>query len=78
MPIMINHGKEMLCISPKDNKKINIQPIKAAHGWFATMAHLILEFFYDLMGSGKEFLGTTNKKLFYSINDERTWVFRKH
>lgn len=39
MPIMINRGKEMLRISPKDNKKI----IKTVHGWFATMAHLTLE-----------------------------------
>lgn len=45
MPIMINHGKEMLCISPKNNKKIEYST-NQGHTWvFATMAHLMLEFF---------------------------------
>ena len=32
MPIMINRGKEMLRISPKDSKKSSTQPIKVVHG----------------------------------------------
>ena len=43
MPIMINRGKEMLRISPKDNKKIEYSTNQGVHGWFATMAHLTLE-----------------------------------
>jgi len=29
------------------------------------------------MDSGKEILGTTDKGLFYSTNDGRTWILRK-
>ena len=71
MPIMINRGKEMLRISPKDSKKIEYSWIVRYSGSSNTGA------FSDLMDAGKEILGTTDKGLFYSTNDGRSWICRK-
>lgn len=72
MPIMINRGDELIRISPKDSKKIEYST-NQGRSW-------ILRYngsFSDLMDSGKEILGTTDKGLFYSTNEGRSWILRK-
>ena len=77
MPIMLNRGEEMLRISPKDSKRIEYSTNQGRtwstryHGSSNTGA------FCDLMDSGREILGTTEKGLFYSTNDGRTWSLRR-
>ena len=68
MPIMINRGKEMLRISPKDQGRSWIVRYSGSSNTGA---------FSDLMDAGKEILGTTDKGLFYSTNDGRSWICRK-
>ena len=67
MPIMINRGKEMLRISPNQGRSW----IARYSGSSSTGA------FSDLMDAGKEILGTTDKGLFYSTNDGKSWICRK-
>ena len=72
MPIMINRGKEMLRISPKDSKKIEYSANQGRYSGSSNTGA-----FSDLMDAGKEILGTTDKGLFYSTNDGRSWICRK-
>lgn len=77
MPIMINRGKEMLRISPKDSKKIEYST-NQGRSWIARYSgSSSTGAFSDLMDAGKEILGTTDKGLFYSTNDGRSWICRK-
>ena len=76
MSTMINRGKEMLRISPKDNKKIEYS-INQGRNWMIRYnGSSFTGSFSDLMDSGKEILGTTDKGLFYSTNEGRNWMLR--
>lgn len=77
MPTMINRGKEILRISPKDRKKIEFST-NNGHTWVTRYpgSNNTGEF-SDLMDNGKEILGTTSKGLYFSTNEARTWVLRK-
>lgn len=77
MPIMINRGKEMLRISPTDKKKIEYSTNQGRTWVTRYSGSSTTGSFCDLMDSGKEILGTTDKGLFYSTNDGRTWILRK-
>lgn len=74
---MINHGKEILRISPKDNKKIEYSTNQGRVWLMRYSGSSTTGSFSDLMDSGKEILGTTDKGLFYSTNDGRSWNIRK-
>ena len=66
----------MLRISPKDNKKIEYS-INQGRNWMIRYnGSSITGSFSDLMDSGKEILGTTDKGLFYSTNEGRNWMLR--
>mgnify|MGYP000044794648 FL=1 len=77
MPIMINRGKEILRISPKDSKKIEYSTNQGRTWMIRYNGSSNVGSFIDLMDSGREIFGTTDKGLFYSTNDGRTWMLRK-
>lgn len=77
MPIMINRGKEMLRISPKDSKKIEFSTTQGRSWFIRYNGSPNTGSFIDLMDSGKEILGTTDKGLFYSNTDGKTWHLRR-
>lgn len=77
MPIMINRGNELIRISPKDRKKIEYSTNQGRTWIIRYNGSSNIGTFCDLMDSGKEILGTTDKGLFYSTNDGRTWILRK-
>ena len=72
MPIMINRGKEMLRISPKDSKKIEYSANQGRSWIVRYSGSSNTGAFSDLMDAGKEILGTTDKGLFYSTNELKT------
>lgn len=77
MPIMINCGKEMLRISPKDNRKIEYSNNQGRTWMLRYNGSFNTGSFCDLMDAGKEILGTTDKGLFYSTNNGKNWLLRK-
>lgn len=77
MPIMINRGKEMLRISPKNNKSLEYSTNQGRTWTIRYMGSPVTGSFIDLMEDGKELLATTDKGLFYSTNDGRGWILRK-
>ena len=77
IPFMINRGKEMLRISPKDSKKIEYSANQGRSWIVRYSGSSNTGAFSDLMDAGKEILGTTDKGLFYSTNDGRSWICRK-
>jgi hypothetical protein len=73
MGTMVNLGKELIRISPKDPKKIeystnNGMTWNHRYGGSGSTGD-----FTDLTDAGKEILGTTSKGLFYSTNKGMTW-----
>lgn len=77
MPIMINRGDELIRISPKDSKKIEYSTNQGRSWILRYNGSSNTGSFSDLMDSGKEILGTTDKGLFYSTNEGRSWISRK-
>lgn len=77
MPIMINRGKEMLRISPKDSRKIEYSTTQGRTWINRYSGSSSTGNFIDLMDVGNEILGTTDKGLFYSTTEGRTWILRK-
>ncbi|MBO8460891.1 MAG: hypothetical protein IAA73_11265 [Bacteroidetes bacterium] len=77
MPIMINRGDELIRISPKDSKKIEYSTNQGRSWIIRYNGSSNTGSFSDLMDSGKEILGTTDKGLFYSTNEGRSWILRK-
>lgn len=73
---MINRGKEMIRISPKDNRKIEYSTNQGRNWWMRYGGSLNTGSFSDLMDAGKEILGTTDKGLFYSPNEGKNWYLR--
>lgn len=78
MPTMINRGKELIRICPKDNKRIEFSTNQGRVWATRYSGSINIGEFSDLMDNGKEILGTTSKGLYFSTNDGRTWVLRKH
>lgn len=74
---MINRGKEILRISPKDNSKIEFSTNQGRTWILRYNGSSSTGLFSDLMESGNEILATTNKGLFYSTNEGRTWILRQ-
>lgn len=77
MPTIINRGKEMLRISPKDSKRIEFST-NQGRSWIVRYGgSSSTGAFSDLMDAGKEILGTTDKGLYFSTNEGRSWIIRK-
>lgn len=76
MPTMINKGRELIRISPKDNTKLEYS-INGGVFWNTRFpGQSRLGTFFDLMDAGREMLATTNEGLFYSTNNGQTWQLR--
>jgi hypothetical protein len=72
---MINRGKEMIRISPKQANKIEYST-NDGRSWITRYSGSSCGDFSDLVDNGKEILGTTSKGLYYSTNDGRSWIKR--
>lgn len=75
MGSMINKGKEIIRISPKQPSKIEYSS-NDGRTWSTRCSSSAYGDFSDLVDNGKEILGTTSKGLYYSTNDGRTWSKR--
>lgn len=69
---MINRGKEMIRISPKQQNKIEYST-NDGRSWHTRYSGSSCGDFTDLTDNGKEILGSTSKGLYYSTNDGRSW-----
>lgn len=69
---MINRGKEIIRISPKQQNKLEYST-NDGRTWNTRYSDSSYEDFQDLTDNGKEILGQTTKGLYYSTNDGRTW-----
>lgn len=76
MSQMINRGKELIRISPKDAKKLEYST-NDGRTWNPRSTSFMGNF-QDLTDNGKEILATCEKGLFYSTNEGRTWNRRSH
>lgn len=73
---MINRGKELIRISPKQANKIEYST-NDGRSWITRYSGTSAGDFQDLTDNGKEILGTTSKGLYYSTNDGRSWIKRR-
>lgn len=69
---MINRGKEIIRISPKQQNKLEYST-NDGRTWNTRHSGSSYGDFQDLTDNGKEILGQTTKGLYYSTNDGRTW-----
>ncbi len=69
---MINRGKELIRISPKDSKKIEYST-NDGRTWNIRYSGSNPGEFSSLTDNGKEILAQASKGLYYSTNDGRTW-----
>lgn len=77
MAQILNRGKELIRISPQDSRKLDCS-INDRRTWTGRFyGNASTGSFIDLTDNGKEILATTDKGLFYSINEGRTWN-RRH
>ena len=69
---MINRGKEIIHISPKQQNKLEYSTNdgRALNTRYSGSSY---GDFQDLTDNGKEILGQTTKGPYYSTNDGRTW-----
>lgn len=76
MPTIISRGRELIRISPKDNKRLEYSTNGGVYWNTRFAGQSRLGTFYDLMDSGREILATTSEGLFYSTNNGQTWQLR--
>lgn len=76
MSTMINRGKELIRISPKDSKKLEYSTNSGRFWSTRYSGSSATAEFQDLTDNGKEILGITSKGLFYSTSEGRTWSKR--
>ena len=69
---MINKGKELIRISPKQANKLEYST-NDGRTWNTRYSGSTFGDFIDLIDNGKEILAQTSKGLYYSTNDGRTW-----
>ena len=72
MSQMINRVKELIRISPKDDKKLEYSTNDGRSWLIRYLGSSIQGAFQELTDNGKEILATTEKGLFYSTNDGRS------
>lgn len=73
---MINRGKELIRISPKDNKRIEYSTNQGRTWSLRCMTPSNIGHFTEITDNGKEILGMSDKGLYYSTNEGRTWLLR--
>lgn len=78
MPIMINRGKELIRISPKDSKKLEYSTTEGRSWITRYPGNNGVGEFSDLMDNGKEILATTSRGLYYSTTEGLSWIVRRH
>jgi len=76
MPTMINRGKELIRICPKNSKKLEYSTNDGRTWVTRCVASGAVGEFEDLVDNGDELLATTNKGLFYSRTEGKTWIIR--
>jgi hypothetical protein len=72
---MINKGKELIRISPKQANRIEYST-NDGRSWILRYSGSSAGDFTDISDNGKELLGITSKGLYYSRNDGRSWIKR--
>ena len=77
MPTMINRGKELIRISPSNTMKLEYSVTNGRTWTTRYSGNSMTGEFFDLMDNGQEILGTTERGLYYSRTEGRTWVLRK-
>ena len=76
MSLMINRGKELIRISPKDPRVLEYSP-NDGRSWLRRYKTMSTQGnIEDLTDNGKEILATCEKGLFYSTNEGRSWIKR--
>ncbi|MGP1408539.1 hypothetical protein [Selenomonas sp.] len=76
MPIMLNLGKEILRISPKNSFEIE-SSTNGGRSWYHRYENRSSQgAFFDLALHGSEILATTEKGLFSSKNAGKSWYKR--
>lgn len=78
MSQMINRGKELIRISPKDARKLEYSTNDGRTWNTRGTSSPSMGNFQDLTDNGREILATCEKGLFYSTNEGRTWNRRGH
>ena len=73
---MINRGKELIRISPKDARKLEYSTNDGRSWGTRGTSSPSMGNFQDLTDNGKEILATCEKGLFYSTNEGRSWIKR--
>lgn len=73
MSTMLNREKELLRICPKDARKIEYSTNDGRSWSPRYSSNSSVGEFEDLTDNGKEILATTEKGLFYSTNECRSW-----
>jgi len=76
MSQMLNLGKELLRISPKDSQKLEYSTNNGSSWYTRYSGSSSTGNFTDLTDASKEILGTTSKGLFYSTNKGNSWYKR--
>lgn len=77
MSQMINRGKELIRISPKDPTILEYSTNEGRTWIRRSKASSVQGAFIDLTDNGREILATCEKGLCYSTNEGRTWVLRR-
>ncbi len=75
MSHLIQHGRELIRISPRDARKLEFS-VNGGRVWLTRCISTIYGKFLDLNDSGNEILAQTEKGLYASRNDGRTWLRR--
>lgn len=72
---MINTGKELIRICPKDARKLEYSA-NDGKSWNSRFINNSCGDFHDLIDNGDELLATTSKGLYYSKSDGKSWSKR--
>ena len=72
MALMINRGKELIRINPKNSNQIQYST-NDGRSWNTRYSGSSCGEFKDLIDNGNEILAQASKGLYYSKNDGRSW-----
>jgi len=72
MGLMVNRGKELIRISPKQPNRIEYST-NDGRSWSTRSSTNSYGDFIDLTDNGKELVAQTSKGFYFSKNEGRTW-----
>lgn len=75
MAQIVNRGKELVRINPKNAHKIEYST-NDGRSWIGRYFGSACGDFQELTSNGNEILATTSKGLYYSKNEGRAWIKR--